>query len=159
MIILINALNVELIVTTCSFLVLETDYIKDKIECVFIGAPPVPLQELSEFADYGESEPGDREKQPTIGKKKGKRKLYVSIARPHQGIFGKWVDPVFLSCTGQFGSSLTSIYLDGCARIKDEIIIESTHNIEKLKVCVYASSINQCGFTILQQACILKLYF
>ena len=130
---MVNALNIELIVTTCSFSVLETDYIKDKIECVFIGAPPVPLQELSEFADYGESESGDTEKQSTIRKKKTKRKLYISIARP-QGIFGKWVDPVFLSCTCQFGSSLTSIYLDGCARIKDEIIIESMHNIERLKV-------------------------
>ena len=119
--------------TTFSFSVLGTDYIKDKIECVFIGAPPVPLQELSEFADYDDSESGDRDTQPTIRKKKGRRKLYISIARP-QGIFGKWVDPIFLSCTGQFGSSLTSIYLDGCARIKDEIIIESTHNIEKLKV-------------------------
>ena len=101
---------------------------------MFIGAPPVPLQELSEFADYGDSESGDREKQPTIRKKKCRRKLYISIARPYQGIFGKWVDPTFLSCTGQFGSSLTSIYLYGCARINDEIIIESTHNIEKLKV-------------------------
>ena len=131
--ILVSALNIELIVTTCSFPVLDTDYIKDKIECVFLGAPPVSLQELSEFADYGESESGDRKKQATFRKKKCKRKLYISIARP-QGIFGKWVDPVFLSCTGHFGSSLTSIYLDGCARIKDEIVIESTHNIEKLKV-------------------------
>ena len=107
---------------------------------MFIGAPPVPLQELSEFADYGESESEYREEQPTFRKKKCRRKLYISIPRsinrtiPNQGIFGKWVDPIFLSCTGQFGSSLTSIYLDGCARIKDEIIIESTHNIEKLKV-------------------------
>ena len=138
MIILVNSLSSELIITTCSFSVLETDYIKNKIECVFIGAPTVSLQELSEFADYGESE--DREEQPTFRKKKCRRKLYISIPRsinrtiPNQGIFGKWVDPIFLSCTGQFGSSLTSIYLDGCARIKDEIIIESTHNIEKLKV-------------------------
>ena len=132
-VLLVNALNVELLVIACLFSVLETDYIKDKIECVFIGAPPVPLQELSEFADYCDSESEDREKQLTIRKKKGKRKLYISIARP-QGIFGKWVDPILLSCTGQFGSSVTSIYLDGCARIKDEIIIESTHNIEKLKV-------------------------
>ena len=57
----------------CSFSVLETDYIKNKIECVFIGAPPVPLQELSEFADYGDSESGDRKNQPTFRKKKGRR--------------------------------------------------------------------------------------
>ena len=154
--ILVNSLSSELIITTCSFSVLETDYIKNKIEGVFIGAPLVQLQELSEFADYDDSESGDRKNQPTFRKKKGRRKLYISIARTFrpQGIFGKWVDPIFLSCTGQFGSSLTSIYLDGCARINDKIIIESTHNIEKLKVCLYTSRIHQC----IQQFCIQHIF-
>jgi hypothetical protein len=116
--------------------VLTTEEIKDKIQSLFIGSPQIPVGILSKFENGNQLESCNLDEQ-LDRKETNNRKLYISIAQHRKGLFGTWIDSTLLSCTNQFSSTLESICLHGCERIKDETVILSIKNVERLKVSLH----------------------
>ena len=114
---------------------MTTEEIKDKIQSLFIGSPQIPVGVLSSFENCNRLENCDVDEQVIGGQNTtNNRKFYISVAQHRKGFFGTWIDSALLSCTNQFSSTLESICLYGCDRIKDDTVILSIKNVEKLKV-------------------------
>ena len=137
--------------------VLNTEEIKDNIQSLFIGSPQIPVGILSTFDNCNRMENCDVDEKIVDGLNgTNNRKLYISIAQHRKGLIGTWIDSALLSCTNQFSSTLDSICLYGCDRIKDDTVILSIKNVDRLIVSLHFkcknvsrfSKVDYCQFSI-----------
>ena len=113
--------------------VLQTDDIKGEIKSLFIGYPLISIETLSDFDVYDEVDRHNEDEKLLNRRNQIHKKLCISIGH-QQGILGKWVDSALLSCSRWFGSSVESIFISACERVKDELLLESIRSIATLKV-------------------------
>ena len=113
------------------FIVLKTDELNDAIQSLFIGDPQMPIIDHLRFEHCNDSGNCDPEE---LSEKGLKRNIIRFAIIWNKDLFGDWVDESLVSCCRKFGTSLESVCIHGCRRIKEENVIEAVEEIDNLKV-------------------------
>ena len=113
------------------FLVLKTEELKDAIQSLFIGDPQMPIIDHLRFEHCNDTGKCDPEELSEKGLKRTKIRLAIIW---NKELFGEWVDNALSSCCDQFQTSLESLCIHGCRRIKAETVIHAIEKIHNLKV-------------------------